>query len=102
MKEIIASVNGIVWGAPALLLILSVGLYLTWRLHFAQICFFPKALRQFCRQFLPNSKHEKDSSFRITIGFRRKAAFLIVKRRKKCWEGILETMTSSTIPMMRS
>ena len=64
MRGIIASVNDIVWGAPALLLILSVGLYLTWRLHFVQICFFPEALRRFCRQFLPNRKNEKDSSFR--------------------------------------
>ena len=64
MRGIITSVNDIVWGAPALLLILSVGLYLTWRLHFVQIRFFPEALRRFCRQFLPNRKNERDSSFR--------------------------------------
>lgn len=64
METMIASVNGIVWGAPALLLILSVGLYLTWRLQFAQICFFPEALRQFCRQFFPGKDWNRDSSFR--------------------------------------
>ena len=64
MKEIIASVNGIVWGAPALLLILSVGLYLSWRLRFIQICFFPEALRLFFRQFFSGKDGNRDSSFR--------------------------------------
>ena len=53
MKETIASVNDIVWGAPTLLLILGVGLYLTWHLRFAQIRFLPESLRRFVQQFLP-------------------------------------------------
>ena len=44
MKSIIASINDIVWGAPALILILGVGLYLSFRLRFAQITLFPEAL----------------------------------------------------------
>lgn len=63
MGTIIASVNDIVWGAPALILILSVGLYLSIRLHFAQFTLFPEALRQFLRQFLPGRKDEGASSF---------------------------------------
>lgn len=64
MKNIIAFVNDIVWGAPALILILGVGLYLSWRLRFAQLTLFPKALRLFLRQFLPGSKADHGSSFR--------------------------------------
>ena len=56
MKRIIASVNGIVWGAPALILILGVGLYLTWKLRFVQLRLFPEALRHFLRQLRPGRK----------------------------------------------
>ena len=61
MKSIIASVNDIVWGAPALISILGVGIYLSCRLHFAQITLFPKALQHFQRQFRPGGR---DSSLR--------------------------------------
>ena len=65
MKSIIASVNDIVWGAPALLLILGVGLYLSWQLRFSQITLFPEALRRFLLQFRPGRNGEsRDSSFR--------------------------------------
>lgn len=63
MKRIIASINGIVWGAPALILILGVGLYLSWQLRFAQITLFPEALKRFLRQFLPGKKDGQNSSF---------------------------------------
>ena len=63
MKETIASVNDIVWGAPALILILGVGLYLSWQLRFAQICFFPEALRRFLLQFLQGTNGKRDASF---------------------------------------
>lgn len=64
MKNIINSVNDIVWGAPALISILGVGLYLSWRLHFAQITLFPEALRCFIRQFFPGRTTEcRNSSF---------------------------------------
>jgi len=53
MKNIIASVNDIVWGAPALVLILGVGLYLTVRLGFVQLTLFPEAFRLFLRQLVP-------------------------------------------------
>jgi len=63
MEKIIARINDFVWGAPALVMILSVGVYLTWRLHFAQVFFFPEALKHFLRQFLPGRKETQDSSF---------------------------------------
>lgn len=64
MKNIIADINGIVWGAPALIMILGVGLNLTWRLRFVQLSLFPEALKQFLRQFLPGGKQNRNSSFR--------------------------------------
>lgn len=63
MKSIIASINDIVWGAPALIAILGVGLYLSVRLRFAQITLFPRALKLFFRQLLPGKGDGRDSSF---------------------------------------
>ncbi len=47
MIKLLESVNAIVWGAPALVLILGVGLYISIRTGCAQIRLFPKALRAF-------------------------------------------------------
>lgn len=47
MSRVLEFINGIVWGAPALVLILGVGLYLSIRTGFAQITLFPRALREF-------------------------------------------------------
>ena len=63
MQHIIGSVNDIVWGAPALILILGVGLYLSLRLRFVQITLFPEALKRFLRQFLPQRGNDRNSSF---------------------------------------
>ena len=49
MTEILETVNKIVWGAPALVLILGVGLFLSIRLSFVQVILFPRALRLFLR-----------------------------------------------------
>ena len=61
MGNIIAYINNFVWGAPALISILGVGIFLSWKLRFVQITMFPRALRHFLGQFLPG---RKDSSFR--------------------------------------
>ena len=45
--------HALVWGAPALVLILGVGLYLSVRLDFVQLKAFPEAFRLFLRQLLP-------------------------------------------------
>ncbi len=51
MTEILEKISGIVWGAPALVLILGVGLYLSIRTGFAQLRLFPAAVRAFSEQF---------------------------------------------------
>ena len=51
MTEILECLNSIVWGAPALILVLGVGLYLSIRTGFAQVRLFPRAVRQFFSQF---------------------------------------------------
>ena len=47
MAGFVDRANSLVWGAPALVLILGVGLFLSFRTGFAQIRLFPKALREF-------------------------------------------------------
>ena len=61
MGNNIAHIHDFVWGAPGLISILGVGIYLSWRLGFVQITLFPAALKHFLGQFLPG---RKDSSFR--------------------------------------
>lgn len=63
MKNLIAEINDIVWGVPALCLILGVGLYLSFRLGFIQLTLFPEALRHFVRRFLPGRNADSASSF---------------------------------------
>ena len=41
MTKALEFVNGIVWGAPALALILGIGLFLSGRTGFAQLRLFP-------------------------------------------------------------
>lgn len=54
----------IVWGIPALVLILTVGLYFTLRSGFAQLRLLPKALRDFfSRMFGKGERNEGVSSF---------------------------------------
>lgn len=64
MENIIEQINHFLWGAPALISILSVGLYLSFRLGFPQITLFPAALKHFLRQFLPGRSDDADTSFR--------------------------------------
>lgn len=58
MTKVLEYVNSIVWGAPALVLILGAGLYLSIRTGFAQLTLFPKALREFFAR-LRGSKAEQ-------------------------------------------
>ena len=50
MAEFIEFANCVVWGAPALILILGVGCYLSFTTGFAQLTLFPQACRQFFRR----------------------------------------------------
>lgn len=56
MAEFFTRVNAVIWGAPALLLILGVGIFLTIRLRFAQLTLFPSALREFLSKLRPGAK----------------------------------------------
>ena len=60
---IIDFINEMVWGIPALVLILGTGIYLSARLDFVQITLFPAAVRHFCRQILPGKTKENRSSY---------------------------------------
>ncbi len=51
MVRILEAVNQFVWGIPALILILGVGIYLSIRTGFAQLMLFPRALRSFISRF---------------------------------------------------
>lgn len=56
MTKILSSVNAVVWGVPALVMILGVGLYLSLRLGFAQIRLLPRAFREFGAKLRPGKK----------------------------------------------
>ena len=62
MTKFLEDLNGFVWGAPALVLILGVGLYLSIRTGFPQVTLLPKAIRLFWRRLL--RREGTDSSFR--------------------------------------
>jgi len=49
--DVLERINHLVWGAPALLGILSVGIYLTFRTRFSQFRLFPKAFSEFIGNF---------------------------------------------------
>lgn len=51
MGAVLEKINAFVWGIPALIMILGVGLYLSVRTGFAQLRMFPEALRVFLSQF---------------------------------------------------
>ena len=64
MAKILESIHGFVWGAPALILIIGVGIYLTARTDFVQLRLFPRAIRVFLRMFAGRKgKGEETSSF---------------------------------------
>ena len=54
MAEALSKINGIIWGLPALVMIIGVGVYLTFVTKFVQVKLFPYALRLFYKQFSGN------------------------------------------------
>ena len=64
MSQILKGLYAVVWGAPALLLILGVGTYLSVVTGFAQLRLFPKALKDFLRRLRPVKNREGTSAFR--------------------------------------
>lgn len=63
MTNILESVNAVVWGIPALVLILGVGLFLTIRTGFVQLRFFPRALKLFMKRLFGKEKSGDVSPF---------------------------------------
>lgn len=64
MTNILEIVNGIVWGIPALLLIIGVGLYLSAYTGWSQLSLLPEAFRRFARQLRKPSEQTGVSGFR--------------------------------------
>lgn len=60
LTKFIESLNTFLWGAPSLVLILSVGLFLSVRLRFVQLRLLPAALRDFLAKLRPG---KGDSGF---------------------------------------
>ncbi len=56
MTKVFSWLNAIVWGVPALTLIIGVGLYLSFRLGFVQLTLLPKALRAFASKLRPHQE----------------------------------------------
>ena len=63
MTKIFAQLNAVIWGIPALVLILGVGLFLSIRMGFPQIRLLPQAIRVFLSRLIPG-KQKNVSSFR--------------------------------------
>lgn len=63
MTKFLEAVNGFVWGVPALVLIIGVGIFLSVRTGFAQLTLFPKALRQFSFMLRGKGKAGEGSPF---------------------------------------
>lgn len=61
MVYILEKLNQIVWGVPALVMIIGVGIYLTISTNFAQFTLFPRAFSNFLKQFKKVDR-EKDSA----------------------------------------
>lgn len=64
MIKILDTINRFVWGFPALVLIVSVGIYLSVKSGWIQVRFLPRALRSFFRTTTPNEKEQGISPFR--------------------------------------
>lgn len=62
MGRYVEIINEYVWGAPALLMILSVGVFLSIRTGFVQITMFSRAAKQFVRSFLGKAKPKNGTS----------------------------------------
>ena len=64
MTRTLEAIHGFLWGAPSLVLVLGVGIYLTLRTGFVQFRLFPKAARFFFRKlFCKDQQGEGVSSF---------------------------------------
>ena len=63
MTKILEAVHGFVWGAPALLLIIGIGLYISIQTGFVQILLFPRGMKLFLSSLISPAEREGVSSF---------------------------------------
>lgn len=63
MHRILIAIHSTVWGIPGLVLILGVGIYLTWITGFSQLTLFPRAIRKFFGMLRGGGKQEGVSQF---------------------------------------
>lgn len=63
MTKVLESANRLIWGAPVLILIIGVGIYLSIRTGFAQFGLFPKAVKAFLRRFSGKGNTHHNSSY---------------------------------------
>lgn len=61
--KLIEAVNHFVWGVPALVMILGVGIYLSICTRFAQFRFLPRAIKTFAAQFKRRESHSQPSPY---------------------------------------
>lgn len=61
MEAVLEKINGFVWGVPALVLILAVGLHISRKTGFAQLRLFPEALSRFWKMLRGG---EEEGSFK--------------------------------------
>ena len=64
MAGILECLHGVVWGAPVLVLIVSVGICVCLKTGFCQITLFPHALRRFWGSFRAASNDKQASAYR--------------------------------------
>ena len=62
MTDALLSVHDAIWGIPMLLLILGIGIGLTYATGYAQITLFPRALAVFFRKFRSRNPHREGVS----------------------------------------
>ena len=58
MTRFLQTLNGIVWGAPALVLILGVGLFVSVKTGFAQVSLLAQAMKQFLKKLRGGNGHD--------------------------------------------
>ena len=58
MRKTLMLIHSLLWGAPVLMLILWVGIFLSWRTGFVQITLFPKAVRSFFSMLFQRGKRD--------------------------------------------
>ncbi len=64
MEQILEKVNGIVWGLPTILLIVGVGLLITFKTGLVQFVMLPQAIRDFVRRFRKSDSRNDTSAYR--------------------------------------